>query len=134
MNARRLTFALVLRAGGLGWTEQFPYPFQDPNLPAEARVGNIPSLMTLEEKISALSTSPDVPRLGIPGSGHLEGLSGVAYGGPGGWEGRGLKPLPTTQFPQSVGLGETWDPDLLQKAAAIEGYEEGPRRFSCLQR
>jgi len=46
-----------------------------------------------------------------------------AYGGPGGWEGHGLKPLPTTQFPQSVGLGETWDPALLQQAAAIEAYE-----------
>jgi beta-glucosidase len=79
--------------------------------------------MSAEEKISALSTTPDVPRLGIRGSGHIEGLHGVAYGGPGGWEGRGLKPLPTTQFPQSAGLGETWDPDLLQKAAAIEGYE-----------
>jgi Glycosyl hydrolase family 3 N terminal domain len=64
-----------------------------------------------------------VPRLGIQGSGHIEGLHGVAYGGPGGWEGHGLKPLPTTQFPQSVGLGETWDPDLLKQAAAIEAYE-----------
>ncbi|MGA7630907.1 MAG: glycoside hydrolase family 3 C-terminal domain-containing protein, partial [Terriglobales bacterium] len=102
---------------------QYQYPFQNPSLPVEVRINNILSLMTLEEKISSLSTSPDVPRLGIRGSGHIEGLHGVAYGGPGGWEGRGLKPLATTQFPQSVGLGETWDPDLLQKVAAIEGYE-----------
>jgi beta-glucosidase len=26
-------------------------------------------------------------------------------------------------FPQAIGLGETWDPDILQKAAAIQGYE-----------
>lgn len=123
MNLRRFPFALVLLTASLAWTQPYPYPFQNPNLPVEARVNNILSLMTLEEKISALSTSPDVPRLGILGSGHVEGLHGVAYGGPGGWEGRGLKPLPTTQFPQSVGLGETWDPDLLEKAAAIEGYE-----------
>src|SRR3984885_5950529 len=44
-------------------------------------------------------------------------------GARGGGEGRAKKPLPTTEFPQSVGLGETWDSDLLQKAAAIEGYE-----------
>lgn len=123
MNARRLPFAFVLLAASLAWTQQYQYPFQNPSLPPEARVNNILSLMTLDEKISALSTNPDVPRLGIRGSGHIEGLHGVALGGPGGWEGRGLKPLPTTQFPQSVGLGETWDPDLLQKAAAIEGYE-----------
>jgi beta-glucosidase len=123
MNALRLPSAFVLLAASLAWTQQYQYPFQDSNLPLEARVNNILSLMTLDEKISALSTSPDVLRLGIHGSGHIEGLHGVALGGPGGWEGRGLKPLPTTQFPQSVGLGETWDPDLLQKAAAIEGYE-----------
>jgi beta-glucosidase len=123
MNALRLPFAFVLLAASLAWTQQYQYPFQNPSLPLETRVDNILSLMTPEEKIRALSTSPDVPRLGIHGSGHIEGLHGVALGGPGGWEGRGLKPLPTTQFPQSVGLGETWDPDLLQKAAAIEGYE-----------
>jgi beta-glucosidase len=123
MNARRLLCAFVLLATSLAWTQPHQYPFQNPSLPVEARVDNILSLMTLEEKISALSTSPDVPRLGIHGSGHIEGLHGVALGGPGGWEGRGLKPLPTTQFPQSVGLGETWDPDMLQKAAAIEGDE-----------
>jgi beta-glucosidase len=123
MNARRLPFAFVLLAASLARTQPFQYPFHNPSLSLEARVDNILSLMTVEEKISALSTSPDVPRLGIHGSGHIEGLHGVAYGGPGGWEGRGLKPLPTTQFPQSVGLSETWDPDLLQKAAAIEGYE-----------
>ena len=31
--------------------------------------------------------------------------------------------VPTTTLIQSIGLGETWDPDLLQKAAGIEGYE-----------
>jgi beta-glucosidase len=123
MNTRRLPFAFLLFLASLAWTQQYQYPFQNPSLPVEVRINNILSLMTLEEKISSLSTSPDVPRLGIRGSGHIEGLHGVAYGGPGGWEGRGLKPLATTQFPQAVGLGETWDPDLLQKAAAMEGYE-----------
>lgn len=100
---------------------RFQYPFQDPNLPLEKRIDNLLSLMTLQEKIDALSTNPDVPRLGVHASGHIEGLHGVALGGPGGW---GKKdPLVTTQFPQAVGLGETWDPVLLQQAAAEEGYE-----------
>jgi beta-glucosidase len=115
--------ALLLSTTAAIETAQYKYPFQNPNVPIEARVNNVLSLMTIDEKIAALSTDPDVPRLGIVGSGHLEGLHGVALGGPGGWEGHGLKPLPTTQFPQAVGLGETWDPDLLQKAAALEGWE-----------
>jgi beta-glucosidase len=63
-----------------------------------------------------------VPRLGIVGTNHVEGLHGLALGGPGGWGGRGLV-TPTTQFPQSRGLGQTWDPDLLRRAAAEEAYE-----------
>ncbi len=105
------------------FAQRYQYPFQDPNLPVEARINNLLSLMTVEEKIQALGTDPSVPRLDVHGSSHIEGLHGAALGGPGGWEGRGLKPVPTTQFPQSVGLGETWDPELLQKAAAVEAYE-----------
>ena len=81
------------------------YPFQDPNLPAEQRVANIISLMTLDEKIACLGTNPNVPRLGIRGTGHSEGLHGLALGGPGGW-GRPT-PIPTTQFAQEIGMGET---------------------------
>jgi beta-glucosidase len=117
-------FCVLIRLSvSLASAQQYQYPFLNPDLPVEVRINNILSLMTVEEKIQALSTDPSVPRLGIQGSSHIEGLHGVALGGPGGWEGRGLKPVPTTQFPQSVGLGETWDPELLRKAAAVEGYE-----------
>ncbi len=97
------------------------YPFADPDLPLEERVDNLLSLMTLDEKIACLSTVPNVPRLSVWGTGHVEGLHGLAMGGPGGW-GRPA-PVPTTQFPQAIGLGETWDPDLLRQAAAVEGCE-----------
>jgi beta-glucosidase len=124
MNIRIfLAAAFSLLTAVVAVEPSYQYPFQNPSVPIEARVNNILSLMTLEEQIAALSTDPSVPRLGIVGSGHLEGLHGVALGGPGGWEGHGLRPLPTTQFPQAVGLGETWDPELLRKAAALEGYE-----------
>ncbi len=97
------------------------YPFEDPSLPIEERVNNIISLMTLEEKIHCLSTDPNVERLGIKGSRHLEGLHGLALGGPGDW-GRG-NPVTTTQFPQVIGMAETWDPEIIRQAGAIEGYE-----------
>jgi beta-glucosidase len=109
---------------------QQKYPFQDPTLSIEARVDNIISLMTLPEKVDALGTDPSVPRLGTVGSRHVEGLHGLALGGPGQWgryrDAQGVfqdKPVPTTTFPQEVGLGETWDPELLRQVAAIEGYE-----------
>jgi beta-glucosidase len=122
-SLRGTILALICLPASTIWAQNYDYPFQDPSLPIEARISNILSLMTVEEKINALSPDPGVPRLGISGSSHNEGLHGLALGGPAGWEGHGLKPVPTTQFPQSVGLGETWDPDLLRQAAAVEGYE-----------
>lgn len=97
------------------------YPFQNPQLPTEQRIDNILSLLTLDEKISCLSTDPSVPRLGIQGTGHSEGLHGLALGGPAHWN--RTHEVPTTQFPQSYGLGATWDPDLLRQVGQVEGYE-----------
>jgi beta-glucosidase len=100
---------------------QEPYPFQNPNLPIEDRVTNIISLMTLREKIAFLSSRPSVPRLGIRGSSQVEGLHGLQNSGTGGAGRRGN--VPATTFPQAIGMAETWDPDALHEAAAIEGYE-----------
>ncbi|HEX8234510.1 MAG TPA: glycoside hydrolase family 3 C-terminal domain-containing protein [Abditibacteriaceae bacterium] len=99
------------------------YPFQNPDLPVEARIDNIISLMTLDEKIECLDTDPSVPRLGIKGTGHVEGLHGLAQGGPANWGSRRLGPIPTTTFPQSIGLGQTWDTGAIRLAASIEGKE-----------
>ena len=64
--------------------------------------------MTLSEKVHCLSTDPSVPRLGVKGSGHIEGLHGVAMGEIGGWGKFGdQEAIPTTTFPQEIGLGET---------------------------
>jgi beta-glucosidase len=97
-------------------------PYQDVRLPAEERISDLLQRMTLDEKIAILGTDPTVPRLGVVGTNHVEGLHGLAQGGPGGWGGRGLV-TPTTQFPQARGLGQTWDPELLRQAAAEEAYE-----------
>ena len=102
---------------------QQSYRFEDAHLPAEERITDLLAHMTIEEKIVALGTNPSVPRLGVVGTGHVEGLHGLALGGPGRWEGRNLPVIPTTQFPQARGLGQTWDPALIEQAAAVEGYE-----------
>jgi beta-glucosidase len=99
----------------------YAYPFQNPDMPLEERVNNIVSLMTLDEKVAFLSQSPGVERLGIKKMGHVEGLHGLAQGAPGGWGRRG--PVTTTTFPQSYGMAETWDPEIIRQSGAIEGYE-----------
>src|ERR1035437_10745598 len=112
--------------------QKYQYPFQNPDLPTEQRITDLLSRMTLEEKVDMLSdealsrgmmSKPDVPRLGVVGTGHVEGLHGLSQGGPGGWQGPGKMAIPTTQFPQARGLGQTWDPALLEKVAGVEGFE-----------
>lgn len=63
--------------------------------------------MTVEEKASQLQyNSPSIPRLGVPAYNWWnEALHGVARGGQ------------ATVFPQAIGLGATFDPDLIQEVA-----------------
>ncbi len=102
-------------------SSQYLYPFQNPGLSAEERIDNLLSLMTLDEKVNCLSTDPGVPRLGVKGSRHVEGLHGLAMGGPSNWGRR--NPVPTTIFPQAIGLAESWDPYVMRQVASVEGYE-----------
>ena len=110
-------------AGGLVAHAQADYPFRDPKLPDDLRIADLLGRLTLSEKVDLMSNHPKIPRLGVVFSGQVEGLHGLALGGPGGWGPRGKQPLPTTTFPQEKGLGATWDPDLLKEIAALEGYE-----------
>ncbi|HEX7028913.1 MAG TPA: glycoside hydrolase family 3 C-terminal domain-containing protein [Gammaproteobacteria bacterium] len=112
-----LTAALIIASNA----QAVQYPFQNPDLDTEARIDNLLSLMTLDEKVQALSTDPSVPRLGVEGTKHVEGLHGLALGGPSNWGSK--DPVPTTIFPQAYGLGESWDVDAVKTVAAIEGYE-----------
>src|ERR1017187_6196061 len=95
------------------------HPFDDPNLSTEKRIDNLLSLMTIDEKIDCLGTQTGVPRWGAPRTGCSEALGGLAQRKPS----CGREPIPTTQFPQPPGMGESWDPDIVRQAAAVEGYE-----------
>ena len=102
---------------------QADFPFRDPKLSDDQRIADLLGRLTLQEKIDLMSDHPKFPRLGLVFSGQVEGLHGLALGGPAGWGGRGLLTVPTTTFPQEKGLGATWDPALLKRIAALEGYE-----------
>ncbi|HEY5956618.1 MAG TPA: glycoside hydrolase family 3 C-terminal domain-containing protein [Polyangiaceae bacterium] len=95
--------------------------YLDPSLAAELRIDALISELTREEKIACLGVDPSVPRLGIRASGHVEGLHGLALGGPGLW-GKN-DPIATTTYPQAVGLACTWDEECLREAASVEAYE-----------
>jgi len=83
--------------------------YLDPSLPAEQRAADLVSRMTLEEKgTQLLNQARAVPRLNIPAyDWWSEALHGVAVNG-------------TTEFPEPIGLGATFDtPTIHEMAVAI---------------
>lgn len=82
-------------------------PFQNPDLSIEVRVNDLVSRLTVDEKIGQMMNSaPAIERLGIPAYNWWnECLHGVARAGV------------ATVFPQAIGLGATWDEDLIFRVA-----------------
>ncbi len=111
---------LVVCGLAAGWAQE-RYPFLNPALRVEERITNLLATMTLDEKIAVLGTSTAVPRLGVPNAGNSEGLHGLVQRSLGGL--RQEKTIPTTQFAQVVGMGRTWDADLIRKAGEVQGTE-----------
>jgi beta-glucosidase len=100
------------------------YTFQDTTLSDDERLDNLVSLLTLDEKIGNLSSRPfGVPRLGIRLTRIMEGLHGLAHSGVANWGIKGEGEAPTTTFPQSIGLAQMWDTELLEQVAAWEALE-----------
>lgn len=93
--------------------DTFNYPFQDTRLPLDARVDDLVSRLTLEEKIALLhQRQPAIPRLAIAAfNTGLEVIHGVA------WLGE------ATVYPQAIGLASTWDTSLMQRIGSAVGDE-----------
>lgn len=112
--------ALLAAPAQLEQTVPKNHPFMNRRLPAEERITNLISLMNLKEKLGCLGRA-DLTRLGVRWVPSVEGLHGLAQDGPANWLPK--KRVPTTIFPQSYGLGATWDPGLIEEVGRIEGYE-----------
>ncbi|WP_151481621.1 glycoside hydrolase family 3 C-terminal domain-containing protein [Streptomyces albicerus] len=85
-------------------TAQTP-PFRESQLPFAKRIDDLLSRLTLEERVAMLHQfGPAVERLGVAAfrTGQ-EALHGVAWMGP------------ATVFPQAVGLGATWNDELVRR-------------------
>jgi len=118
-----LFFLAIVLCFTLRANAQVDYPFRNPTLGDDARIADLLGRLTLQEKVELMDGHPSIPRLHLVLSDEPEGLHGLALGGPGGWGPRGRQPLPTTIFPQEKGLGNTWDPLLMEKIGALEGQE-----------
>ena len=130
MKRKYLSILFALCVLGITSSQSQTYGFQDVQLSDEKRIDLLLSELTLDEKISLLSTNLGVPRLGIPARGTYEGLHGLALGGPAAMNGKkevdGKQvndDVPTTIFPQAYGLGCTWDRGAIRQVAEVEAEE-----------
>lgn len=111
MNTRKsklfLTAIAVILLFSFKPKKDYPFPFLDPALSIETRVNDLVGRMTLDEKISQMmNDAPAIERLHIPQYNWWnECLHGVARAGL------------ATVFPQAIGLGATWDENMMLKVS-----------------
>jgi len=86
--------------------------YLNPSLPAEQRAADLVGRMTLEEKATQLvNQARAIPRLNVPAyDWWSESLHGVARNG-------------TTEFPEPIGLGATFDAPAIHQMAIVIGTE-----------
>ncbi|MFD8493740.1 glycoside hydrolase family 3 C-terminal domain-containing protein [Amycolatopsis sp. NPDC059657] len=101
-----------------------PPVFRDPAAPLSARLGDLISRLTLDEKISLLHQyQPAIPRLGIAKfKTGTEALHGVGWSTDNDHNGAVVF-ADGTVFPQALGLASTWDPALIKQVGAAVGQE-----------
>lgn len=109
MKYRILVFLIVCGLSQLKINAQeVDFSFQDSSISIEKRVEILVSQMTLEEKVGQLiNSAPAIERLNVPDYDWWnEALHGIARNGK------------ATIFPQGIGLGATFDPDLAKRVAS----------------
>ncbi|USI72735.1 glycoside hydrolase family 3 C-terminal domain-containing protein [Sphingomonas morindae] len=90
-----------------------PAPATGLRADAEAQAAAIVARMTLDEKLpQLLNVAPAIPRLGVPAyNWWTESLHGA------------LGPVPTTNFPEPIGLAASFDAPLVHQVAGAIGTE-----------
>ena len=116
--ATHLAAAAILCAAGFSAAQQPPRQdapkpvWLDTTLPPEQRAAALVQQMTLDEKATQLvNQARAIPRLDVPAyDWWSESLHGVAVNG-------------TTEFPEPIGLGATFDTDAIHKMAIVISTE-----------
>jgi len=102
-------------AGALALACAMPFGAHGAEVQADAvaRARSLVAQLTLDEKVDQLlNVAPAVPRLGVPAyNWWTESLHGA------------LGPLPTTNFPEPIGLAASFDAPLLQQVASAISVE-----------
>ena len=110
----------ALAAASAAFGQAATPPYQDPKAPLEARVNDLFSRLTPDEKLSLLTgtgfTTNAIPRLGVPAMAMADAGQGVR-GGMDGTLG------PATLFPAGVTMASTWNPQLIGQVGAAIGQE-----------
>src|SRR5262245_17695044 len=107
--------------------------YMDVTQPIDARVEDLLSRMTLEEKLALVHadskfTSAAVPRLGIPRRWLSDGPHGVREDvGPDTWKPAGRTDDFATFMPALIGLAATWNTDLASAYGKVIGEEARQR-------
>jgi beta-glucosidase len=110
------TISALLALCAAAWTaaaQEAPKPaYLDPSLPAEQRAADLVHRLTLEEKATQLvNQARAIPRLNVPAyDWWSESLHGVLRDG-------------TTEFPEPIGLGATFDAPAIHQMAIVIGTE-----------
>jgi hypothetical protein len=96
-------------------------PLHDARLADDQRIADLLGRLTLDEKVNLMSDHPRISRLGIVFSGQVEGLHGLALGGPGGWGPRGKQPFPHHHLSSGKGPRRDVGPGTAQEDRGLRG-------------
>ncbi len=99
------------------------HPFQDPSLPVSIRIEDLLSRLTLEEKVNQLlHENKAVERLGVPEYNWWnEACHGIGRNGR------------ATIFPQPIGMGATFNRDLVRDVATVISDEAQAKHQAALR-
>lgn len=121
MNTLKLAAAMMAASAVYGQGGEI---YLNPDAPLDARVADLVSRMTLEEKIAQMqNAAPAIPRLRVPEYNWWnECLHGVARAGR------------ATVFPQAIGMAASWDAALMRSVAEAISDEARAKHHEFVRR
>lgn len=123
MRTQKITLFIALVLVAITSNAQEKLPYLNPSLSFDERVDDLVGRMTLEEKVGQMvNKAPAIERLNVPAHEYWnEALHGVARAGK------------ATVFPQAIGLGATFDEELILESATVISDEARAKHHEALR-